>query len=130
MKNNFEFKFSFSQSQVDDFAHSTGDTNPIHLDDEAAKNSIFGRKIIHGYLGASVFSRVFGTINPGFGTIYLSQSLKFFKPMYIETEYLAKFTVIEVFVEKHRAKILTEVLDSDGNILISGEALIQHESIK
>ena len=70
-----EYRYSFSISQADvlNFAHASGDFNPILLDDEFAKTTIFKKKIVHGFLGGSVFSKVFGTLFPGSGTIYLKQ---------------------------------------------------------
>ncbi|WP_323756862.1 MaoC family dehydratase [Roseivirga sp.] len=125
----FEYEFSFNQTDVENFAKASGDFNPIHLDAEYAKDTIFGRTIIHGFLSGSMFSKVFGTIFPGHGTIYLNQSLNFFKPMYTEEEYKAVFTVKEVYIEKHRALITTEIFDSHKQVTISGEALIQHNDI-
>ena len=125
----YNYAFSFSQSDVEAFAKASGDFNPIHLDDEYAKKTIFGRTILHGFLGGSVFSKVFGTINPGNGTIYLNQSMSFFRPMFIGERYLATFKVLELITEKSRASLLTEIIDSDGNVVISGTALIQHKDI-
>ncbi|MFT7035476.1 MAG: 3-hydroxybutyryl-CoA dehydratase [Cyclobacteriaceae bacterium] len=125
----FEYDFSFTQADVVNFAKASGDLNPIHLDDEYAKDTIFGRTIIHGFLGGSVFSKVFGTIFPGHGTIYLNQSLKFFKPMFTEVDYKAVFTVTQVISEKHRALVTTEIFESNGQKTILGEALIQHNDI-
>ena len=125
----FQYKFSFSQKDVENFAIATGDKNPIHLDFEYARRTIFKRPIIHGFLGGSVFSKVFGTMFPGEGTIYLKQNMSFYKPMYVDEDYKAVFNVIEVISEKHRAVVSTVIVDSTENILIKGEALIQHQLI-
>lgn len=68
-------EFSFSQDQVDAFAKITGEDNPIHINDEYAKQSIFKRRIMHGFLTGSIFSKVFGTLFPGEGTVYLKQNM-------------------------------------------------------
>ncbi len=112
----FLHNFHFSQKEVNLFAEVTGDNNPIH------------KPIMHGMLGACIFSKVFGTLFPGEGTIYLNQELKFSKPMYVEKEYTAFFEVTEVNVEKHRAKIDTFIKDEEGNIVTSGSALIMNVS--
>ncbi len=130
MKENFSYKFQFTQDDVIKFADASGDRNPVHLDKEYAKNTIFKRTILHGFLGGSIFSKVFGTINPGFGTIYLNQTMAFYKPMFTMVEYTATFNVIEVYKEKNRALVKTEIRDLENNLIIGGEALIQHESIK
>lgn len=116
--------FSFSQNDVIDFAKVTGDNNPIHLDEKMASKSIFKKRIIHGFLAGSVFSKVFGTLWPGKGTIYLDQSLKFKRPMFIDTEYIANFEVLEID-DRNRAKIKTNIIDNkSGNIVIDGLAFI------
>ena len=74
--NKYIHQYSFSQDDVKLFAQITGDTNPLHLDEEYAKGTIFKTKIMHGFLSASVFSKVFGTLFPGEGCIYLEQNLK------------------------------------------------------
>lgn len=125
----FDYKFSFSQEDVINFANASGDLNPIHLDKEYGEKSIFKRTIIHGFLGASVFSKVFGTIFPGNGTIYLKQDLKFLNPMFVDTNYRSTFQVIETDCQKNRALVKTEIFDSEDKLIITGEALIKHPSI-
>ena len=125
----YEYEFQFTQKDVITFAEATGDKNPIHLDEEYAKNSIFKKRILHGFLGGSIFSKVFGTMFPGAGTIYLKQDMSFYRPMFINTAYKAIFTVYEVFPEKNRALVKTEIKDEDQNLIIGGDALIKHVNI-
>jgi 3-hydroxybutyryl-CoA dehydratase len=125
----FEYGFSFNQKDVISFAEASGDKNPLHLDEQYAKNSIFKKRILHGFLGGSVFSKVFGTIYPGEGTIYLKQNMSFLKPMFVDTPYVAQFFVLEIISGKKRALIKTEIKDENQNIIITGEALIQHDLI-
>ncbi len=126
----YNYKFRFHQDDVINFAKATGDNNLIHLDEEYAKTTLFGKRILHGFLGGSVFSKVFGTLFPGNGTLYLKQNMSFYKPMFVETDYVAIFKVIEIISEKNRAVITTEIFDSNNNLIIGGEALIKHFSIK
>ncbi|MCX8080102.1 MAG: MaoC family dehydratase [Bacteroidia bacterium] len=120
-------EFSFSQEDVNRFAEVTGDKNPVHLDPAYAANTMFKRPIMHGMLSASLFSKVFGTLYPGEGTIYLKQSLQFLKPMYVDTPYEAVFTVKEVNREKHRATFETVIREkSSGTVCTSGEALVMN----
>ena len=121
----FSTNFSFSQQDVADFARVTGDNNPVHLDEEFASKTIFKTRIMHGMLGACVFSKVFGTLFPGDGTIYLSQSVNFLKPMYVDITYDAHFEVLEI-LEKNRARISTTILSQEGKKVVVGEAVVMN----
>ena len=123
----FTYPFRFSQQDVQNFAEATGDKNSIHLDEDYASKSIFKKRIIHGFLGGSIFSKVFGTVFPGEGTIYIKQDLAFFRPMYIDTDYTATFTTIKILTDEGRAIIKTEILNAENKITIAGEALIQNK---
>jgi 3-hydroxybutyryl-CoA dehydratase len=125
----YRYEFSFTQEDVINFAHASGDFNPLHIDEEYASGTIFKGTIIHGFLGGSVFSKVFGTIFPGKGTIYLKQDMTFLKPMFIGTNYRATFEVIETDILKNRAIVITNITNSDDLIVIKGEALIKHSNI-
>lgn len=108
----FTHAFTFSQDDVEAFARVTGDNNPLHLDAEFAATTAFKRPIIHGMLGASVFTKVLGTEFPGFGSVYLGQTLTFMRPMFVDTPYEAVFTIESINTDKHTAEIRTEILDS------------------
>jgi len=129
IKQMLEDSFTFTQEQVKAFADSTGDNNPIHLDEEYAAKSIFGRRIVHGMLSASVFSKIFGTVYPGEGTIYVKQSLTFMAPIYVDENYTARITLIEFFDLKFKAIYKTEILDSKGDVKLTGEATIINKSL-
>ena len=124
----FEYSFSFSQENVNDFAKLIGDNNPIHIDKKQARKSIFKKRIMHGFLSASVFSKVFGTIWPGNGAIYLSQNLNFIKPMYASEIYLAKFEVLEILA-KNKFLINTIIKNTFNEKTIDGNAIIQYNNI-
>ncbi len=122
----YKHEFSYSQDQVNRFAEATGDNNPVHLNADYASKTMFKRPIMHGMLSASLLSKVFGTLFPGEGTIYLKQSLNFLKPMYADTSYEAIFTVKEVIRDKHRAVVETVIRDKEGKVCTSGEAVVMH----
>jgi len=125
IKQEYLHEFKFSQSEVLKFAELTGDNNPVHTDDTYASKTIFKRPVIHGMLGASIFSKIFGTLFPGEGTIYLGQNLNFMRPMYPDTEYEAVLIVKEVLKDKHKAVIETIIKDKlTGKICTSGEATL------
>jgi acyl dehydratase len=123
----YTHEFSFTQEEVNRFAEVTGDKNPVHIDADYAAKTMFKRPIMHGMLGASLFSKVFGVLFPGEGTIYLKQSLSFMRPMYVSTNYEAVFTVKEVIKDKNRAVIETLIKDKEsGQVCTSGEATVMN----
>lgn len=85
-----EEEIQFTSSQVAQFAHVTGDTNAIHLDDAAARNAGFESRISHGMLAGSELSRIFGTRMPGFGTLFLRSELAFMAPIYPDRKHVLK----------------------------------------
>jgi len=105
---------------VNRFAEISGDSNSVHLDDQAARAAGFQGVLAHGILVAAGFSRILGTIFPGPGTVYLAQSLQFLRPVYPDTqiEYLLRV----VSVTGRRATLTTTVSTSDGEIAVTGEA--------
>jgi len=124
----FEEIFSYSQQDVIAFAQITGDNNPLHLDANFAAQTIFKKPIIHGFLSASVFSKILGTAFPGNGTIYLSQNLQFVRPMFVDTSYKALVQIKELNREKHQAELSTRITDSKGKVVIEGTALVMNQS--
>ncbi len=122
----YSHEFQFSQDEVSRFAEVTGDKNPVHTDASYAAKTMFKRPIMHGMLSASLFSKVFGTLFPGEGTIYLKQSLNFLKPMYVDTKYEAVFTVKEINIDKNRAIVETVIKDKEGKVCTSGEATVMN----
>jgi acyl dehydratase len=121
----FNAPLRYSQADVAAFAQVTGDNNAIHLDAEYAATTVFKRPVIHGMLGATIFSKIFGTQWPGQGTIYLKQSLAFKAPMLVDTDYEARCEVLSVNAERHRATVSTTIVDvSTGTVVLSGEAEI------
>ena len=76
------FSKTITEADIQGFADLTGDRNPLHLDAEFARRSRFGRPIAHGLLVAGIISAALGTRLPGAGAIYVSQSLRFLKPVY------------------------------------------------
>ncbi len=113
-----------TSERIELFAEVSGDFNPIHLDDEAAKESIFGRRISHGMLIASMFSAILANQLPGNGCIYLGQELRFMKPVFIDDVITATVTVKELIVEKNRVILDTVAVNQNGDVVISGTATI------
>jgi 3-hydroxybutyryl-CoA dehydratase len=105
------------------FAEVTGDTNPVHLDAGYAATTSFGQRIAHGMLSAGYISAVLGTTLPGPGAIYLSQTLKFKRPVKIGDEVTAEVTVTEINEAKAQVTLAT-VCKVGGKAVVDGEAVV------
>lgn len=122
-----ELTRTFTEADVQTFAELSGDHNRIHLDEQAAKKSIFGKKVVHGMLAASLISAVIGTLLPGEGTIYLEQSLKFLAPVFPGDAVTARVSVDDIInVERGIYRLGTKVTNQDNQIVIDGYAVIKY----
>jgi len=106
------------------FAELSGDHNPVHLDEEFAQQTRFGRRIAHGMFGASLISAVLGTELPGSGSIYLSQTLQFLGPVYLDDVLTARVTVTKVREDKAIVTLETVCENQRGEMVIRGEAAV------
>jgi 3-hydroxybutyryl-CoA dehydratase len=116
------FSKTFTQEDVEAFSKLSGDTNPIHLDDDYAKETRFGGRIIHGMLIASLISSTLGTILPGPGCIYLSQQLSFRAPARVGQRLTPRVRGSPGAATKGRIILATEVVNENDEQLIVGEA--------
>jgi acyl dehydratase len=101
-----------------------GDYNPVHLDDEYAAQTAFGRRVVHGMLVASQISAALANDLPGRGTIYLGQDLKFKKPVFIGDTVTITLTVTAYRESRRIATIQTLVTNQAGEVVIEGEAVV------
>lgn len=107
------------------FAGVSGDTNPIHLDQDFASRTMFEGRIAHGMLTASLISTVLGTKLPGPGAIYVTQSLRFLAPVRISDTVIARVAISELNHERGRVSLDTtcwvgdiKVLDGDAMMMV------------
>ena len=111
------------------FSKISGDENPVHLDEEYAQQTIFGRRIAHGMLTASFISAVIAEQLPGHGTIYLSQSLKFIRP--VLPGQLVTTTVSVTHIEYSNRRVTLDCeCKVDEKVVLAGEALVLAPSRK
>jgi 3-hydroxybutyryl-CoA dehydratase len=110
-------------ADIEAFAAVSGDFNPLHLDDAYARTTTFGERIAHGMLSASFISGLIANKLPGAGTIYLSQSLRFRRPVRIGDLVVARVTVKSL--DEGRSHVtLDTVCEVNGKAVIEGEALV------
>ena len=115
---------SVTDADVVLFAGVTGDFNPVHVDAEAAARSMFGGRIAHGMLSAGLISAAIAMRLPGPGSIYLSQTLRFTKPVRIGDTVTARVEVLEVIAAKRRVRLATTCRNQHGEVVLDGEAMV------
>ena len=118
---------TYSEAEVTLFAGVSLDVNPIHMSEGAAKNSLFGKRIVHGMLTASLISAVLGSQLPGPGTIYLGQELKFMAPVFLGDDITATVEITELREDKKIVKLNTTCVNQDGKTVISGQATVKFD---
>jgi 3-hydroxybutyryl-CoA dehydratase len=116
------FSRTFTQEEVLTFSVLSGDTNPVHLDEDYARGTRFGGRIIHGLLVASLISSALGTKLPGPGCIYLSQQLSFRAPARVGERLTARVRITDWDAARGRVILTTEVFSENEVQVIFGEA--------
>ncbi len=121
-------KASFSKTvlekDIEMFGEITNDYNPAHFDEEYASKTIFKKRISHGMLIGSLFSNVLGMNLPGPGSIYISQTLRFRRPVYIGDTITAEVTVKDIDKEKNRVLFDCVAYNQSKEAVIIGEAMM------
>src|SRR5713226_5085083 len=111
---------TFTEDDMQRFIEITGDMNPLHVDEEFARGTRFGRRVLQGMLTASIFSTMVGMFLPGTGAIYRSQTLRFLLPVYLDETVTAHFVVRSVDRARHRLEIDAWIENEAGQHVIEG----------
>ena len=111
-----------TSEDIRSFAQLTGDMNPLHIDGDYAKSSYFRGRIAHGMFISSLISSILGNELPGHGSIYQSQELKFLAPVRPGDEITARVLVQEWNPNKGKITLLTDVVNQDNDLVITGQA--------
>ncbi len=115
---------TITDEMVRTFASLTGDNNPVHLDDEYAATTHFGKRIAHGMIAASLISAALANDLPGPGTVYLSQTLQFKAPVYPGDTVTAIIEVKSVREDKPIATLTTNCVNQEDVVVLEGEAVV------
>jgi 3-hydroxybutyryl-CoA dehydratase len=115
---------TITDADIQAFAEVSGDHNPLHLDEEYAAQTRFGRRIAHGMLSASLISAVLANELPGTGSVYLSQSLKFVRPVFLGDTVTARVTVIAIRDDKPIVTLDTICVNQHEETVLKGEATV------
>jgi 3-hydroxybutyryl-CoA dehydratase len=121
----YQKSFAITADLIERFADVTGDHNPIHLDEDYAGKSIFKQRVAQGMLQAGLLSGILGCHFPGVGTIYLSQTLKFIKPVFIKDQITLRLEVLEIINDKNQVRLGTLFTNQNGEAVVTGEALVK-----
>lgn len=125
--NSFCISVVAEEQTIGEIARISGDTNPIHLDDEYAKQSIFGRKIAHALFCQNAISMILGKHLPGEGTILLSQSFQYRKPVYIG-DVIEVHVTVEKILPKEKYVLSTVCRNQENEIVLDGESVVKWKS--
>jgi 3-hydroxybutyryl-CoA dehydratase len=115
-----EFQITITESMVNNFANISGDFSPIHIDEEYAKSTSFGKRVAHGMLLASFLSRVDGMYLPGKHALYFSQNLEFHNPCFINDKIKISSKVIDKSESTKIIKIESKITNQNDKLLLHG----------
>jgi 3-hydroxybutyryl-CoA dehydratase len=117
------FTKTITEQDVFRFAEASGDFNPLHIDEEYARRSVFKKRVAHGILTAGIISTVLGSEIPGVGTIFVELHIRFLKPVYLGDTITATAQVTEI-VNDARVRLLVACVNSSGEDVAVGNALV------
>ena len=115
---------TISDEDVQTMAEVTGDHNPLHLDEEYARKTRFGRRIVHGVFSAGLISAVLGNRLPGPGSIYLSQQVEFLAPVFIGDTITATVEVVSWRPDKRIVTLKTVCHNQHNKQVVTGQAVL------
>ena len=121
---NHNFEIIITKKLIEDFAKISGDFNPLHMDEQYAKKTKFGKRVCHGMLLASFFSKLVGMYLPGKNALYFSQNLNFIGPCFIGDIVIVKGKVMNKSEATKMIKIETTIKNNTGKLLVEGIAQV------
>jgi 3-hydroxybutyryl-CoA dehydratase len=117
------FTKTVTEADVLAFAGASGDFNPLHIDEEYARKSVFGRRVAHGILTAAIISTVLGGEIPGLGTVFVELLIRFIKPVFLGDTVTAHATVTE-FINPQRVRLMVACTNQHGEDVALGSTIV------
>ena len=111
------------------FSAVSGDNYEVHVDEEYAKTTRFGKRVVHGLLTASLLSTVNGALLQRPGGISVAQTLHFRKPVFVGDTLTATSEVVEIIADRRRLRCKTTVVNQRGETVLDGEAIEQKDAV-
>jgi 3-hydroxybutyryl-CoA dehydratase len=121
------FSKTITEADIVLFAGVSGDTYPLHLDAEYAKTTRFGQRVAHGMLSASLLSTVSGLMLGTPGGLYVEQTLRFRRPVFIGDTLTARSELVKIDVEKRRLHCATTIVNQRGKTVVDGASVLQKD---
>ncbi len=119
-----KFTVQINESTINEFARISGDHNPLHMDEQYAAKTQFGKRVCHGMLLASFFSRLVGMYMPGKNALYFSQTLNFQTPCFVGDKVTIEGEVIDKSQSTRIVTIKTTAYNQVGKCLVDGIAKV------
>ena len=119
-----KFTIEITESMLENFANLSGDYNPLHMDKDYAKTTSFKKRVCHGMLLSSFFSRLVGMYLPGQNALYLYQSLKFPKPCFINEKVTITGKIVSKSESTQIITLKTTIVNESGKCLVDGDAKV------
>jgi 3-hydroxybutyryl-CoA dehydratase len=126
------FSKTVSEGDIAAFADVTGDSNPLHLDADHAARTRFKQRVAHGMLSAGFVSAALGTklAGPDVTVVYLSQNMRFLRPVFIGDTVTANVEVKSLDSEKRFVTVATECVNQKGESVLTGEAVVLLDAVQ
>ncbi len=121
------FSKTITEADITLFAGVSGDTYPLHVDAEYAKTTRFGARVAHGMLSASLLSTVNGLLLGTPGGMYVEQTLRFRRPVFIGDTLRASSSIVEIDPSARRLRCATTVVNQNGKTVVDGVAVLQKD---
>ncbi len=121
------FSKTITEADVLLFAAVSGDNYPLHVDEEYAKTTRFGRRAAHGMLSASLVSTVVGLVLQKPGGIYVEQMLHFRRPVFLGDTLTATAEVVELIPAERRMRVRIRIVNQHGKVVVEGDGLLQKD---
>ncbi|MBM4243933.1 MAG: MaoC family dehydratase [Deltaproteobacteria bacterium] len=118
---------TFTQEEVERFAELSGDRHPAHLDEEYARGTRFGGRVVHGMLTASLLSAANALLLGVPGAITVEQTLRFLRPVRTGDTVTARSEVVEILPAQRRLRCRTTCVNQYGELVLAGEAIEQKD---
>ena len=119
----WSFEHLITDADIETFAKLTGDTNPLHLDNDFANSTSFNGRVVHGMLAASFFSALVGKYLPLRANLYVKQTLEFKKPIRPNTNVTVSGKIIRI-IESMKVIVIRTTISDGKEMFIEGEAWV------